>query len=131
MSADPTGTIQEWIERLNALATLPVQLAPKVAAELDKQIRANVAAGVDPDGKAWPATRDGKQPLRNAGKALTVRALGTRIVATLTGPEALHHLGRARGGVVRRILPSAKLPGAVVAAIKRVIASELDKVLHG
>lgn len=127
MSGDPGANLQDWIRRLNAIATLPERAAPEIAKAIDASLRANIAAGTDPDGNAWQPTKTGQQPLRNAGRALTVTTLGTRIIARLTGPEALHHLGKARGHAVRRILPTRKLNAPVIAAIKSALQRAHDE----
>ena len=129
------AALDRLIARIRELGHLPERIAPEVARELDKQLRANIAAGRGPDGKAWPLRLDGGQALQNAGAELTVRAEGSAVVATLRGNAARHHLGKAAGykarGIVRRILPSRRLAKPLVAALKAVVLRAGGKVLRG
>jgi|GEM_PF-1874951 len=112
--------MQGWIDKVNTLGALPSEIAKDVAPVLDAEIRKNISAGVDPEGKPWQLTKDGKKPLTNAGAALTVRAISSVVQAKLEGHVALHHLGAARGNVRRQILPSSRLPQPMTEAVKAV-----------
>lgn len=113
------------------LGNIAKDVAPAVARELRTELLANIAAQRGPDGKAWPPGAGGKPVLQGAGKALDVRAVGTVVVAALTGPEALHHMGAARGGIARPILPTTRIPAPVTAAIARVVAQHAARTLQG
>ena len=119
--------MQGWIDRLNTLGDLPTEVAKEVAPVLDAEIRKNIAAGVDPEGKPWQLTKDGKKPLTNAGAALTVRAISSVVQAKLEGHVALHHIGSARGNVRRQILPSSRLPQPMTAAVKTVAVRRFNQ----
>ena len=102
-------------ERINALRSLKgfaAAAAPEVAVEFRKILEANIAAGVDCDGKPWPLTKDGHKALRNGAAALTVTSVGSVILAEITGPTSLHNLGAVKGKVTREILPQANRPEA-------------------
>jgi len=109
------------LAKVRALPNLVRDVVPAAAEALDAELRANIAAGRGPDGEAWQLTQAGKQPLQHAGKALTVLPSGGVVVARVTGPEALHHLGGARGGIARRILPSRGVPAGVQRALQAVV----------
>lgn len=118
--------MQGWIEKLNQLGDLPTEVAKDVAPVLDAKIKANIAAGVDPGGKPWPLTKDGRKPLTNAGAALTVRAISSVVQAKLVGHVALHHLGAAKGNIRRQILPSSGLPQPMTAAVKTIATKRFN-----
>lgn len=131
-NSSANAQLTAMIAKLRALPrALTTEAAPAVAEVLDTEIRAQIARGQDPDGQPWQPTQTGAQPLRNAGKALTVKAIGNVVLARITGPEALHHMGRVAGGVVRQILPSARLPQSMTRAIKRVLAERFSEVVNG
>ncbi len=114
------ATLQEAIDGLTRLAEGASSELPREAAKaLDAEVRKTIAAGTDPDGNAWPLTKEGAVPLRNAGSELRTTALGKRIVQSITGHHALHHLGRATGSIRRVIIPVRRLPKAAVIAFQR------------
>ena len=115
------------VAKIKAVGLIPTQVAPAVADALKDQITANISAGVDPSGKPWPLTQTGQVPLKNAAASLTVKAVGSVVLAKLTGPTALHHLGIARGHIRRQILPNGRLPQPMTAAIKVVINKAFAK----
>lgn len=130
--ANGVAVLDLWVRRLR---TLPKQLvleaAPAAARAFDGVLHEQIAAGQAPDGTAWKPTAEGERPLKNAGDALTVRAIGTVLLARLEGPEARHHKGTARGRVVRRILPSRAELGAAFKAIKPVIGKAFKTHMTG
>jgi hypothetical protein len=113
--------LDAMIAKIKAVGLIPTEVAPQIADALHSILDANIAAGVGPDGKPWPLTKKGEKPLKNASAALTVRAVGSVVLAKLTGPTALHHLGIARGHIRRQILPSSRVPGPMTAAVKAVL----------
>lgn len=122
--------IDRQVARLRALAKLVPTAAPGVAVAVRDVVAGNIARGVGPDGVAWEPTEEGKRPLRRAAKALEVRAVGTVVVATLTGPEARHHLGAVRGGVRREILPTGgSIPSPMVDEIERVLDKQFRAIM--
>ncbi len=113
------------IARIRSVGETPKAIAPVVAAELKAIIDRNIAAGQGPDGVSWPRKQDGGRALENAAAAVTVDAIGTRIVASVKSPEAFHHMGRTRGNVVRAILPAKRLPAPFILAIKRAVEAHV------
>lgn len=114
------AALRTQIHRLERLPIAITESAPQVADALHAELDAQIAAGTDPEGTPWQPTQKGARPLQNASASLTVQAIGNVILAKLTGPTALHHMGQARGGVRRQILPSSKLPAKITAAIRTV-----------
>jgi hypothetical protein len=131
--SDGAATLQRWIDKLNGLAAgeLERTAAPEVATELRGEIARNIAAGRAPDGSPWQLTQDGKKPLRNADASLSVTPHGSRIVAMITGPTALHHKGAARGRIVRQVLPSRKSLQPVIAAVRKVVGRVFREHMSG
>jgi hypothetical protein len=120
------------IAQIEALPEALVEgAAPEIASELHAAITRQISAGTDPDGKPWDRTQQGAQPLVNAANALRVTAVGSTIVARLTGPEALHHRGAVKGGKVRQILPSNEIPDPVAKAIRVVLDRRFRGVTGG
>lgn len=131
-NASGFAALDAQIARLRALgAGFVRKAAPFVAEEAEAATRVQLAAGRSPSGKAWQPTQAGKRALPNAGRTLTVRAVGSVILWKVTGPEALHNDGRARGHVTRRLLPTGRLSAPVVAAIKRVLGERFSEVMGG
>jgi len=58
--------------------------------------------------------------MAGAAKAISVRAIGSSVRVTLSGPEVVHHYGEAKRGTPRRqVIPDAgELPAPVVAAVE-------------
>lgn len=120
------------ISRIRYLSELGQRSAPSVAKALERELGAQIAAGVDPNGKPLQPTKEGKTPLTGAAKALRVRPIGSVVLATLEGPEALHHQGRARGGVRRQILPTGgAIPPTVERAVKTAVTAEFRRTMGG
>lgn len=129
--AEGAATLDSWIARLRDLRRLPERAAELVAPALERELLANVANGVGPDGAAWPLTQDGRVALQGARRGLTVRAVGSVALARLEGIFARHHRGAVRGGVRRPILPSGKTPAPIVVAIREVVAREFQRTMRG
>lgn len=124
--------LARMIEQLSKLPeALTEDAAPEIASELHATITRQIAAGTDPNGKPWEKTLDGSRPLVNAAQALRVTAVGSTVVARLTGAEALHHRGAVKGGKVRQILPSNEVPAPVADAIRVVLDRRFRKATNG
>lgn len=119
------------IDALRNIAGFGGESAPDVAKELAVEVRKQVARGENPRGQKWALTREGKQPLVNAAKAVSVRALGTRVVMRITGHHARHHFGAVWGKVKRELIPNERIPDPMVRAIERVLAKRFDKIMGG
>lgn len=111
-------TLDEWIQ---SLRTVP-QAIPEMAKALVPVIEGECASAVKEqralDGYKWRPTKDGHAALQGAMGALTVRAIGTRIVLTLTGHEVFHQFGTHRTPQ-RPILPIGGMPDKLGNAIRK------------
>jgi hypothetical protein len=117
MSGD--SELDAILAKIASIPNLGVAAAPDVAIACERVTRNSIAAGTDPDGRPWaPRKKDGAKPLTHADKALTVGSTGALVILTLRGPEALHHLGRAKGGTKRAIIPTDDIPQPMAAAIE-------------
>lgn len=102
------------------------EIAKESAAGVEEALRANAAAGVDPEGRAWAPRKDGKRALANAASAIFVTAKGAVLELVLRGKYIYHQ--RGAGVPERRILPDggAGIPPILLrpieAAARRVIA---------
>jgi len=110
--------LDAMIAQIKSIGELAHGSAPAVAEAVETVLRKQVKAGRSAEGAPWQKTQEGAQPLVNAAKALAVVAVGNTVFARLKGPEARHHLGTARGGVVRSILPVDGLPKPLADAIR-------------
>lgn len=104
MSSGHTA-LQSMIGRLRELGQSTDVIAADIAPELRKELEANIAAEKAPDGTQWVPTISGEKALKNAGAALGVAALGSKILAVLSGIEARHNYGTVKGKKVRQIIP--------------------------
>jgi hypothetical protein len=127
--ADGPAALAAQIAKLRELGGMVERAAPAVAVAVEREIGAQVAAGLGPDGKPLQRTQDGRQPLVGAARAIRVRALGTVIVAKVEGYHALHHMGRARGGVRRPLIPTETTTAPVARAIERTVTAEFKKTM--
>jgi hypothetical protein len=121
--------VQDMIRALRSLGTTAQEAAPECAKALEADIRASVAAGKGPDGTPWQRTKDGKQPLQRAADAVTVVAKGTTVIVKVVGIEARHHWGTVKGGIIRRIIPTAALPQSAERALAKVLQDRIAKKL--
>lgn len=124
--------LDRMIATCRAVGGLAERAAPDVADAIRAELERNIAAGVTPDEEPWQLTRDGRVPLRNAATKLYCGAVGTTIYVRLIGPEARHHLGRARGRIVRQVLPtSSRIPTTMAATVRDVLARHFVEITRG
>ncbi len=82
------AALDEAIARLAALGDgVGGRIASAASPKLEAVARAQWAAGVGPDGAAWPANRDGGVPIVALTQQITVEADGDTVV--MSGPEEL------------------------------------------
>lgn len=123
--------LDEMIARIRKIPAIAKDSAPEAAGEMLRTIRETIAAGTDCDGKPWaPRQDDGGRPLKNAAAAVKVAPIGARIFARVYGPEAKHHLGRARGGIIRGIIPT-HLTDTLAERIRAVFVRRFDTTVKG
>lgn len=123
--------MQGAIDLLAKLGTLPEDVAAAAVEPFKQEMLANIAAQRTPNGKAWQPGAKGQPVLVNAGKALKVTSRGPVLTATLTGPEARHHLGIAKGHVRRQILPGRGSLGGISKILKRIATARFKAATHG
>jgi hypothetical protein len=124
--------LQGMIESIRRMGELGITAAPDVARVVDAELRRTIAAGTTPDGQPWQERQRGGKPLQNAGDALFVAAVGGTVYVRLKGPEARHHRGTARGGVMRQVIPSSsRLPAPLASKIKAVLVEHFDAAAGG
>ena len=123
--------LDAMIATIGKLPDLCKLAAGDVALAIENDLHRTIAAGTTPDGEAWKPTKDGERPLTGAAKALAVVPVGTTIYVRLTGPEARHHLGRGRGGVVREVIPTKQIPAPMATAIRAQLAKHFEQVTKG
>jgi len=129
--SDGRTVIQSWIERLRDLGESVDVIAGDIAPEFRFELEGNIMAARSPDGTPWKPTQSGSAPLQEAGKALGVAAVGSKVIAVLRGVEARHHYGHVRGRIARPILPSSKLPAQIVELITRVANQRFRLIMGG
>lgn len=124
--------LREIINRVARLPELGRIAAPDVADAVEGVLERQIKASTDPYGKPWAPKKEGSgKPLANAGRALYVGVVGTRILATVKGPEARHSKGTARGGERRQILPDSDIPPDMVKAVKPVLIEHFKGIVGG
>ena len=119
------------LAQLDALAKLPRSAAPAIARAVELVQHETIAAGTDPQGRAWPLTKTGEKPLQHAAAAVTVTPVDGAIVIAVEGHEALHDKGKARGHVRRQIIPSGALPRKMSAAIGDAVDQAFTEITSG
>lgn len=129
-NAQGRAELDKQITRLNELGNLRTRSTPMVAEAAKQETKKTIEQAVSPSGLAWRKTKDGRTPLRNAAKNLSVKVIGSVVLMTLTGPEARHHLGAVKGKIQRRIIPTGELPAPFVKAIKRVVTGEFFSIME-
>lgn len=122
----------DMIARLRGLQGVSKDLAPEIAIVVEDELRRSIAAGETPDGKKWQGKQDGGQPLMSAGHALGVAAVGGTVYVRLSGPEARHDTGRARGGIVRQVIPNSnRVPDRMAEKVRETIDVYMRRALGG
>lgn len=131
-NADAFARLQAEIDNINALpAELVKRSVPAIAKALEAEIGGNVAAARGPDGKPWARTKSGDAPLKNAAQHVSVRAVGTVIIAEVSGVEAKHHKGQVKGGERRPIIPVRSIPEPLTKAIRKVLGENFREIMAG
>jgi hypothetical protein len=129
---DGGAELEAMIKRIREIPNLARRAAPDAAKAVRGVLVEQIAEGTSPTGERWaPRKADGGRALANAGDALTVAPLGTRIFCKLSGVEARHDSGRVKGGTIRKILPGSGIPPKMADAIGEVLDREFARVTKG
>jgi len=132
MKRNGDAELDAMIRKIRAIPGLARRAAPDVADAVKAELNKSIAAGTAPDGTPWRRRKaDGEKPLADAGEALFVAAVGKRIVCHVRGYIARHTLGRARGGIVRRVLPLKGVPPALAKAITAELTARFNDEMKG
>lgn len=124
--------LDAMIAKVRAVPGLARRAAPDVADAVRAELERTMAAGTTPTGTPWaPRKDDGGRALAGAEKALAVAPVGTRIYARIAAHWARHHLGRAKGGTYRQMLPQKGIPPAMVQRIKRALTDHFNGTIRG
>lgn len=115
--ADLSG-LDALIAKVRRTHDFIVRAAPAAAKAVEAELRATAAAGTTPDGTAWAERKKGGRAMANAAEAITVKAVGTVLLARLRFPESIHHKGKTNEPP-RQILPNGEIPARVAEALKR------------
>lgn len=113
------STVQDWADRLlsfagNAGTTMAQRMAPVIEGELATAAGSNRSAS----GEAWAPTKDGKKALAGVMSAITVKAIDTVVLVTLTGHHVFHEFGTHRTPR-RSLLPHGGLPDRIGNLIRK------------
>lgn len=119
------GSLDAIYATLHQIGDLPQYVAP-AAEEVQAQLRRTASAGQAPDGTPWAPTKDGRQPMKNAAKAITARAAGRNVIVELTGVEVFHHHG-VRGAPPRQVIPTDRIGETLGQAIRRGVVKPFRK----
>jgi hypothetical protein len=118
--ADNTIALDTLITKLRRSKAFVQAAAPAAAKAMGDALKETVSAGETPDGTPWVPKKDGGAPLVNAASKITVKSVGTVLVAVIPKIEAIHNQGTRRIPA-RQILPKGGIPPAIAAAIKQSI----------
>ena len=96
---------------------------------LESVIKAQVAAGQTPDGKAWAERRSGGRAGANAASDVHVVAIGSVLQVSVEGKSVHLHYGRTGKQVARHMIPEFgdPLPTQYAQAIERGISKVIGK----
>ena len=128
-------TFEELVKALEKLGAkdLGSKIAAKAAPHLEEALKANLSAGVSPEGQAWaPRKENGGRAYAKAASKLDVKALGDLVKVTVTGPEVYGHFG-AGGMPVRKMIPDGGdgVPKVVAEALQKGAEEALEEVTNG
>lgn len=127
---NPSDQLNTWAKALRALPELGAASVADVREAVESEVRAHLARGEAPDGKAWPAKQDGSEPLKRAQQRVTVESRGNVVLTTVTGPTALHHLDKNGAAVLRQVIPN-RLTPELLTAIRTAVARKFKEATGG
>lgn len=128
--ADVLADIDARIAKIRELQRVARDELPReLGRVVERHVLDAVRAGRSPDGEPWPRREDGARALEDAADGIRVDVTRTAVTVSITKRHLeLHHLGRARGGVRRPLLPTTITPqlrAALDVASRRVLERAL------
>jgi hypothetical protein len=129
-NTDAFAALDDMIERVENVKGLAKRAAPDAADAVRACLESTIKAGQDPYGKPWPARKeDGGAPLTGIAGRVKVVAIGARVFVAIDGYVGRHHLGRARGGVRRQVIPVGELPPVMQKRVRDVLAKHFREAV--
>lgn len=128
--ASGSAEMRKQIKRLRKLGGLVEQSAPLIAVAVKEENRKQISKGQSPDGTPWPKTKKGEQPLVDAAAHVTVAAIGSTVLMSVSDHHARHHFGFVRGKIKRQILPTDEIPQPMTRAITGVVTGEFSAIME-
>lgn len=124
--------LDSQIGMLKVLVDLPDECVPVVADAMERETHRTIRAATDPDGKPWPPKKDGTGFTFVKPSDIVVGAAGRIIITRIkTRPVVLHNNGYARGDIVRRVIPSKRIPAPMAAAMRRACEAKFREMTGG
>lgn len=127
--------LDAMVKTLQGVEGLGVRAAPAVADVLRQRITESIEAGRTPYGEEWKLVqsgpREGEKALRNAAKALTVKADGAVVFCKLSGIDGRHSKGAVKGKVKRLAVPDKRgLPHRWVPDVRAAIDRTFQEIVE-
>jgi hypothetical protein len=124
--------LEAFIMKMRHLGDVEGELARIAARAVEEAARANVSAGLAPDGTPWPAKKDGSKALKNGAAAVHAVATGSGVLLSVEGVEAYHQ--RYREGAAhprRQLIPDQgdPIPEYIDRALGAAVDETVSKVL--
>lgn len=113
------ATIEDWANRLRSFAgsagtTMAQRMVPVIHGALAEAANSNRSVM----GETWKPTKRGNKPLAGVMSAVTVKAIDSVVLITMTGYHVFHEFG-ARGTPARRLLPHGGIPDRIGNLIRK------------
>ena len=129
MTTEALDALADLSARLRAVPGVLERVVPLLANDVDSYLRECAAAGIDPDGTPWPKTELGRKA-QITGTKIKTGVIGSRIYVRVTGHDAMHSTGTARGQKVRGLLPRGPIPPKLAARMRATVLAELDEAVR-
>lgn len=127
--SDAASQLDSMVATLRGMETFVQRATPAAGKAAEASLRADLAAGREPGGTMWKPTKAGTAPLKNAASYVEMRTVGASIVFSVRGRYVFHHTGTKKLPK-RHVIPTAKTPPAMNAAIKQALVSEWNRGLR-
>jgi hypothetical protein len=126
---DGIAVLDQWARTLRDVPELGVKAAPAVAKVVESALVGTIGSGIAPDGTPWQPTLKGAKP--DLGSKLRVAEAHNSVLVTLGGKSFLHHTGRARGKIVRQVIPVDQLPPEIAQLVADTLADTWREHFEG